>query len=64
MTSPSMAIENFTSFLFLQMFRAGSPQHIGCLIAHKDQTMFTIDEAYDIMDTELRVEADKKLMGI
>ncbi len=62
MTSPSMAIENFTNFLFLQMFRTGSPQHIGCLITHKDQTMFTIDEAYNIM--ELRVEADKKLLAI
>jgi hypothetical protein len=57
-----MAIENFTNFLFLQMFRTGSPQHIGCLITHKDQTMFTIDEAYNIM--ELRVEADKKLLAI
>jgi hypothetical protein len=57
-------INNFSDFLFVQMFWAATPENVRQLISHKDQTRLTILDANKVFNTEARVQANKKLTAI
>jgi hypothetical protein len=46
--------------LFTQIFKAAAPENVRKLLSHKDQTRLTVDEAYQTLFTEHRVEQDKR----
>ncbi len=57
------SMKNFADYMFLQLFMAEIPKHICQMVSHGDQTRTTVEDANDIMDTELRVKANCKLMA-
>jgi hypothetical protein len=43
---------------------AAAMENVQCLISHKDQTILTVDEAYNLFYTEARMEVEWKLHAI
>jgi hypothetical protein len=54
------SVEAYNQFLFTQIFKAAAPENVRKLLSHKDQTRFTVDDAYQTFFTEHRVEQDKR----
>jgi hypothetical protein len=57
-------VDNFTNFMFTQMFKAAAPENVRWLLSHKDQTRLMVEEAYKIYFTDHRLEMDKKLTPV
>jgi hypothetical protein len=57
-------LDNFTNFMFKQMFKAAPPENVRRLLSHKDQNRLTVEDAYKVFFMDHRLEMDKKASQI
>jgi hypothetical protein len=54
------SVKAYNKFLLTQVFRAAAPENVHKLLSHKDQTPFTVDDAYQTFFTDHRVKTERK----
>jgi hypothetical protein len=58
-TAINEVVNYYNKFLLTQVFWAAAPESVRRLLSHKDQTLLTVDDAYQVFFTEHGVESDK-----
>jgi hypothetical protein len=54
------SVRAYNKFFLTQVFLVAAPESVRKLLSHKDQTRFTVKDAYQTFFTDHRVETDKK----